>query len=437
MPVDITLKTIERAKRDAAAGRLADITDARARGLVLRVRRRRLLWTWRGERGGRQHRLVLGEVGFLTIAEARQLADAATAWLRDGHGVPAPWWLSAELEKLGKVSDQRPLYAGGDEEERPSRPLRLGWTWSQAVGRYVAAKADDGARPATVADYRKTLLSPALKPLRHDQVDRVRVDELQRIIDDLARTRATQAEAIWRKVRTFYSWLARPGIRDQSGVQRGHLDDLEKPRARRDGPPRQRYPTVVEVGALLARARSADLRPGHLAAITLLVATGQRRLTIVQTTADQIQPWPGGPAGWARWVIPPASQKSRLQHVVPLPPAVVAALPRRDAGWLFPAARPRRAGDPPTHMSESTLTHLLADLDAGFSPHDLRRALRNAREALGTTREILALILDHAEGRASEVTERHYADDEMLDVKTPVIKRWWTLVDAAAHTIEK
>jgi hypothetical protein len=102
MRVQITDKIIAEARRAQATCKVFDITDARARGLVLRVKAKSMRWGWRGERANRTHRLDLGDVTDLTTEEARRVAEAATGYPKKGWGGPDVSWLEIEREKIGK-----------------------------------------------------------------------------------------------------------------------------------------------------------------------------------------------------------------------------------------------------------------------------------------------------------------------------------------------
>ncbi|MFC4172479.1 hypothetical protein ACFOYU_10445 [Microvirga sp. GCM10011540] len=464
MPVDIKLTTLQKARKDQAAGKVLDITDSRARGLVLRVKRRSIQWTWKAERDGRTFRLVLGDCDpdqqdgtLLSIAEARDLAEKATTDFRAGRGVPKADWLEIELERLGKIVPLVKASPGGTFVVPAQKPMTtreaFAWSYEAAVRAYLR-HVEATSRPATLADYRKTLTCPALRPLMREQVRSIRVDRIQEVLNKLALDgKQSQAEAIFRKVRTFWAWLARPAIRDKSMVAKDALDDLHKPerRRRRDGEaPRQvkYFPPMEEIGLILAIARSGALDPVYAAASTLLLATGQRNHAVVSARQREFEHWDEQP-GWGVWRVPPLHRKGAaredeegdIPHAIPLPPAVWEAVMGQmeragESEWLFPALRPRREGMPSDHLSESALTHLWGVLPGvKASPHDVRRALRTHGRKILKIRPIdLSLILDHSEGRMHIVTERHYSDDDMLDVKQPIITEWWALVERHAKT---
>ncbi|MBP1182968.1 integrase family protein [Methylobacterium sp. PvR107] len=444
--VDITATFIDRAKAERRPGVPAvDVRDQRAPGLLLRVSPRTLSWGWKAERLGRTVRLDLGPVDRLTVAQARQVAGEATDLLRSGNGWPSATWLARRLGDLGivRLEDVFPEVIRHDAPPAaPPRPRT--WTYAKAVEAYLAAHEAEW-RPAAYADARKNLRHPVLKRFVGMPVASVSVDDLATVLAAKSRTHHRQAEAIYVRLRHFFAWLASPGPRRDSGVPKNHLEDLQRPRRPRlkEGEqPRQRvrWPTMDRVGLLVALARTDLLDPRQAAAVLLLVATAQRRRAIVSARVSEFA---GIEDGWGCWRLPPIRRKTgetaraQAHHAVPLPPAVWSVLQGQieaDAVYMFPGHRPRRAGAPVGHLSESTLTHLLAALPVDASPHDLRRALRShGARALRLPDAVLDLILDHAEGVApGSVSERHYTDDDRLDLKQPVMRAWWDLVEQHA-----
>ncbi|MGU3466404.1 tyrosine-type recombinase/integrase [Methylobacterium sp. C33D] len=444
--MDITGTFIERAKGERRPGVPAvDVRDQRAPGLLLRVSPRTLSWGWKAERLGRTVRLDLGPVDRLTVAQARQVAGEATDLLRSGNGWPSATWLARRLGDLGilRMEEIFPEVVRHDAPAPPP-PRPRTWTYARAVEAYLAAHEHEW-RKAAFDDARKNLRHPVLRRFSGMPVASVTPDDLATVLSAKARTHFRQAEAIYVRLRHFYGWLATAGPRRDSGVAKGHMDDVQrprKPRLKEGEQPRTRvrWPAMDRVGLLVALARTDLLEPRQAAAVLLLVATAQRRHAIVSARVSEFA---GIEDGWGVWRMPPIRRKTgetaRAQaiHAVPLPPPVWSVLQgqiEEGAVYLFPGHRPRRAGAPVGHLSESTLTHLLAALPVDASPHDLRRALRShGARALRLPDAVLDLILDHAEGVSpGSVSERHYVDDDRLDLKTPVMRAWWDLVEQHA-----
>lgn len=444
--VDLTGTFVERARSEQRPGVPAvDVRDQRAPGLLLRVSPRTISWGWKAERLGRTVRLDLGPVDRLTVAQARQLAGDATDLLRSGAGWPSATWLARRLSDLGivKMTDVFPEIVRHEAPPAPP-PRPRTWSYAKAVDAYLAAHEHEW-RPAAHADARKNLRHPIMQRFAGMPVASVTPDDLATVLAAKNRTHHRQAEAIFVRLRHFYAWLATPGPRRDSGVAKGHLEDLQRPkrpRAREGEAPRQRvrFPTMERVGLLVALARTDLLDARLAAAVLLLVATAQRRHAIVSARVNEFV---GIDDGWGVWRMPPIRRKTgetaRAQaiHSVPLPPpvwAVLQGLIEEGAVFLFPGMRPRRAGAPVGHLSESTLTHVLAALPVDASPHDLRRALRShGARALRLPDAVLDLILDHAEGVSpGSVSEKHYTDDDRIDLKLPVMRAWWDLVEQHA-----
>lgn len=456
-PVDITGTFITRCREEQRPGVPAvDVRDLRAPGLLLRVSPRTISWGWKAERLGRTVRLDLGPVERLTVAQARSVAGEATDLLRSGNGWPTILWLNRRLGELGLMRMEE-VFPGVVRHEAPPAPppKPRTWTYERAVEAYLAAHEDEW-KAKTLPDARKNLRHPALATLFRQPVANVTPDALATLLAAKNRTHHRQAAALYVRLRHFYRWLATPGPRVDSGVSKGHLDDLirpKRPKAKegRDGrlvstvrTQRVRFPTMERVGLVVALARTDLLRPPFPAAVLLLVATVQRRYAIATAKVEEFADIPGEP-GWGVWRLPPVRRKTGEQssaqahHSIPLPPPVWAAVREQaeaaaGSAWLFPGMRPRRKGEPVGHLSADALTHLMAALPVDASPHDLRRALRShGARTLRLPDGVLDLIIDHAEGVApGSVSERHYVDDDRLDLKLPVMRAWWDLVEKHA-----
>lgn len=454
--VDITATYIERAGREQRPGVAAvDVRDSRAPGLLLRVSPRTISWGWKAERFGKTMRLDLGAVDGLTIVQARAIATAATTMLRSGNGLPTPRWLVIHRVEMGLTTQEeaypdivhlKPL--------KPQAPRT--WTYTQAVDAYLSAH-EDGWRKASDDDARKNLRHPVLRRFLLLPVATVTADDLAGVLTAKNKTHHRMAAALFVRLRHFYRWLSTAGPRRDSGVAKGHLDDLEKPRppASReedDAPaaaPRQRvrFPTMDRVGLLVALARTDLLDGPFPAAVMLLVSTVQRRTAICTARRAEFRPLEDG---WGCWTLPPVRRKTgdkakrerrqQSHHAVPLPPPVWDALQEHlathESQWLFLGMRPSKAGAPVRHMNVSTLTHLLQALPVDASPHDMRRALRShGARTLRLPDSSLDLVIDHAEGKApGSVSEAHYTDDDRMDLKRPVMQAWWTHVEEHAAT---
>ncbi len=158
----------------------------------------------------------------------------------------------------------------------------------------------------------------------------------------------------------------------------------------------ERTPSVDAVGRVVAMARCGVFHPSVAAAIEVTLLTAQRRFSVVQARRSMLVEEDGRRV----WRLPLEDLKTGDRrvgrrgetipdHEVPLTPATLAAFETRlsvetTTDWLFPQVRPRRRGDPVSHLHESSLTHAVAELPTPPYPrttsaeHSRRRSGRPA-----------------------------------------------------------
>lgn len=384
------------------SGRVAEITDSRQPGLAVRSGPRKTQFVFVSTVAGRKSRLVLGLAGELQIEEARDIARKASDLAAQGL-IPDLDWVRQVRNPVAPEMVVR----------------RKTWTFAEARKAYLAEVAG-ALKPATHDDYRKALNHAILEPFRHRPVSDITEEELS---ETLARYHRIQqgngAAGLKRRLSAFWSFLQRADNRKNSGVLRRLQIDLPPTRYQEDKP--LRFPHPSEVAALYRRAEAGELGAAS-PAVMLLCLTAQRRETIVTAKIEHVYD--------GIWHVPPVHRKTALKrqenriHALPWPDEQLDA-----AGdpWLFPAARPRRAGAPVGHMAGSTITHAFLDAGVGFSPHDVRRSFQTTMSINGFSDAAAALILDHNEGPAT-VAKRHYSIYRDLPEKRRMLAIWQALV---------
>jgi integrase len=76
-------------------------------------------------------------------------------------------------------------------------------------------------------------------------------------------------------------------------------------------------------------------------------------------------------------------------------------------------------------MAAAAPGRLMLDAAVGFSPHDVRRAFAAwAEDVAGFDDLEVKAVLDHSEGKAGDVTDRHYARSRRLHLKRPLLAAW-------------
>ncbi|WP_332715780.1 tyrosine-type recombinase/integrase [Pelagibacterium mangrovi] len=433
--IDITQKTLTKAKADAKPGAdRYEVTDTRARGLVLRVGPQGAGWQYRYKHRGKSVRLPLGPVDRWGVAEAREIAAGCAARLAAGPTLPTSDWLDWWLRETGRVDVEPEIV---DAPVRVRRGEDAPWTWQDARDAFLDDKKAT-RRPKTYEDYRWHLSRAELQLLDDRLVREISVEDIAAIVSGIHRSgRESTAEHLCRVVSSMWSWLYSPAQRKRSGVQRGAMEDLVAPdRTLDEQPAEESVPSLQDLGRAIAICQVGVLDPVASCAVEMLIWTAQRRYTTAIAQVDEFTTIDGETRAW---VIPSAHMKSGRKrrrgddvHVVPLlEPAWKAWLRagayNEESEYAFPQRRAKRRGDELGHISEFTLSHTLSSLPGmNVSPHAVRRAFGTILERdFGVTRAETKLILDHAEGgRQSDVTGRHYALHHALRAKLPVMEIW-------------
>ena len=440
--IDITATTLKKAKADAKAGSARyEITDARQSGLCIRVGATGARWQIRWKRLGRNSRLDIGDLDDWSIVEAREITSKARSFLRT-TGIPDDKWLHNRKVEYRKVERAAP-------EPRAAAPIRLLWDFETAKAEYLA-EVQRTRRPATWDDYRNMLAAPELAPLAKKLVADIKRERLAEIVASIFRSgRERHAEHLASVLRPMWTFLGGDAQIRRSGVTPGIMAGLRAPvRTLDEGDdgtePELYVPPLIELGRILSIARSPGVLDEQIGlAVQLTVHSAQRVLTVVSAKVAHFEEVDGG----GLWSIPPARRKSGTSrrgkthdHVIPLPAAAWRVVKRameiaaeKDSPWLFPGYRPRKSGDPVTHMNKSVLTRaLLLMPNVVASPHDIRRSFATLGESvLGLKRSDTKAILDHSEGEKSgDVTRQHYALHDGRHFKWPIADTWVTEVEA-------
>lgn len=462
--IEIRQSTIDKARRDAAAGGRREIADIACRGLVLRVQPSGCVWQARIQHRGKPYRITIGSIDIWSLAHAREVVRSVRWHVTSDHGVPDAYWVKVQHDRLLWIERQAERKGKDDPDDpQPARSVvrareeRLTtWTYRQAReawGTYLEAEAAAGNLvPETVRNYTTVVGCPAMRTLDDIRVARISDVDVDRIVQALVKDgKRSTAKDVVRVCKRMWKWLHRPANRAASGVTRGALDDIEAPDLG-NVKKRQRYPELARLGGVVAVARSGALDPVVSAAIELLAWTAQRRLTVARAHVDEFVDWTGH-AGWGLWRV--GHRKSHkddgtVPHTIPLPPAawirvrghlawLAAHAPSSE--WVFPARRGGRSDEPANgrHLDPGTLTKALPTLPgAGMTPHDVRRTFPTSLANAGHHLTFVGYVMDHMSlgsvtTRDENGTTRRYTEAEMLGFKGPVMETWEGLLEPAAR----
>lgn len=381
-------------------GRL-EVADLRATGLSFRVTSngaRSWCFRFRDPRSGKTSRATIGEYPIISLAEARERADAMRRQV---------------------AARENPV-----ERKRREREAATHRTFQVLADRYLNEHARRHKRSAA-ADERNLRLHviPKWGKRRYDEIGRADVIEL---IEGLVTAgKPTLANRVQALVSSLFSFAmdadlvngnpcARLRRRGVERIGRRVLSDdeirlfwdgiLHKPVSRR-------------VGLALRLILLTGVRPGEAAGIAL-------------AELENINE-----KGRARWIIPAARSKNGRAHLVPLSePArqtILSALELiEDADkYLFPSPSVRNA--PITaHALAVAMARFAGDVDMAVgnswraeppSPHDLRRTLATRLAELGIAKEDRDAVLNHT---PRDVGKKHYDLYERDREKRRALELW-------------
>lgn len=436
---DITNATVKKAKGDSKPGvKRHEITDARQRGLEIRVGARAAVWSFRWEKAGKSSRIELGGIDEWDITKAREIAAEAATAVRSGI-TPDDEWMRQQRIKRGKLT----------ESFAPEPVQVLTWDWDEAVAKYLV-EAQRTKRLKTLNSYRNLLKTPELQRFHGRAVATITLKDMTLAIADVhSRGVESQAEHVASVIRPMWTFLSHLTKQDESGVtDRRLMEYLEAPPRSRSITRRKvtKYaPPLHEVGRMLAIARSGVFEAKIGAGIELLLFTVARVNAVAGAYAEDfgaINDTEG------LWSMPPSHRKTaenrgeQGDHIVPLPaPAwtvVQRMLDLNDDGdsnpHLFRGFRPKRKGGPVNAMADSNLQHnMMYSPGIVMTPHDMRRAFNTiGAKKWRWTLQQCKTILDHNEGRASDdVTVINYLWSGLHE-KWDMMRLWCQLLNEAA-----
>lgn len=448
MPATINAAIVAKARADAKPGvPRYEVSDARAKGLVLRVGPSGAVWQFRYAVDKRDVRLTLGDIDTWSIAEARDVVSRGQALLRDRTGLPDADWLERLLKRSGKIEVATLAPA-------PERPRDV-FKWTFEAGRAAFLKEMLRTKsPVTATDYRQKISAIEFEPFLKRPLPSITRTEMAGLVGKIHRSgRETHAANTARVISAMWGWFEKDQQISDAGVAASVMRGLKAPeRTRRPSKRMVADPTLEDLGRIVAIARSGALHPTIACAVELVVCSVQRRRAVASAKIEDFRPLDGNVEGLWYVYADDRKRSDGQAHVIPLPAAAWSCVQRAmsvaEADWqrrleddpttprpeyLFPQTRARRRGMELAHIHPSTLTHTIGFMPGvATSPHQTRAIFGTYGERiLGFSRPTTKLILDHSEGGTrSDVTGRHYSLHDGTHEKWPVMRRWAAAVEA-------
>jgi integrase len=368
-----------------SAARLRSLTTPGLYGdggnLWLQVRGpNRRSWLFRYTLDGKARVMGLGTARDVSLAEARNRADAARALLRNG------------VDPLAHRDAARAAVAAA-----AARAV----TFHEVTERYVAAHEVGWRSTRHRADWRASMVQHVLPTLGALPIGAIDTSLVLQVLEPLWTTIPETASRLRGRIESVLSYATARGWREgpNPAVWRGHLQ-LMLPAVRKVRS-KQHFAALDwrEAPAFMAELRALE-RIGAKA-LQFLVLTAARAGEVRGATWGEID------TAAAMWTLPASRMKAGRAHRVPLSPAALTvldevALLRSESGPVFPGPRLRRP------ITSATLARALRQLGrADLTVHGFRSTFSDwAAEATSYPNHVVEQALAHTIGSAVEAAYR-------------------------------
>ena len=375
-----------------------DVRDGGLRGLVLTVLpsgRKQFAIRYRYQ--GKQRRLLLGEYGSVSLAEARKRARRAQSAVDDGRD-PVGERAAAAAKRTDTVAT-------------------LAADYLTKHARKFKRSAPEDARILTVD------VLPRWRDKSVRDLTRRDVRALVEDVADRAPIMANRVLAVVRKMLNFavdHDWIdANPAARVQKPSLENSRDRvLSEDEIRRFWRLLSNPPTTADRPAPGRKRRAGaegdplcPVSPSLAALLKVRLLTAQRGGEVARMR------WADIDFGRGWWTIPSEHTKNGEPHRVPLTDDVIALVTAQsstDEGQRAEYVFVGRGGTTVLDRAKKAPAAIARALGLDFRGHDLRRTAATNMAAAGIPREHIARVLNHVEGgpRATKVYDRYAYDPE-------------------------
>lgn len=395
-----------------------EISDARMPALKLLVAPSGVkTWAVRYRFGNTVKKLTIGRADIISLADARDAADAALKLLKQG---------------IDPIAAKEEAVAAAKEAERAKSALDdnlVEIAFERHIEKHVATlkSADELAR---------ILRKEVIEPWRGRRVDEIRKRDVIALLDTVAeRGSPTMSNRVLSHVRAAFNWFI---SRDYHGVDINPCTGVKPVVAEVQ---RDRVLTDDELRLIL---RAAD-KMGYpwSGVVRLLAYTGVRRDEAAKLPWAELSSEGDNPV----WLIPKERTKNGRPHTVPLTPGLVnmfGALPKiAESPFVFTTTGDTAVsgyGKAKERMDRLMLEIARMDAEEAGGDveavkveewrfHDLRRTAATGMAELGIAPHIIEAALNHISGAKAGVAgiyNRHRYDDE----KRVALSAWSNKLEA-------
>ena len=367
------------------------------RGLYLRIAKGGSKgWILRITIDGRRRDVGLGGYLAITLAKARQLADAHRLAVAEGRDPVA-------------------------EKRRAVTP-----TFAEAAVKVHEANLPRWKNGKHADQWINTLRTYAFPVIGKMSLDRIERRDVLAILTPIWTTKPETARRVRQRIRTILKWAQAHGYVEHN-VAGEAIDGALPPMPRV-----KKHFRALPYAEVPAALDTVDASPASMAAKLCL-----RFLILTAARSGEARG-----ATWAEldldnrlWIIPAKRMKGGAEHRVPLSDAALAVLHkaaplRGDDDLAFPS--PRKHGSP---LSDMSLTKVLRDcgLADRATVHGFRSAFRDwAAERTNAPNAVMERALAHA---VADAVEAAYARSDLLERRRALMAEWAAYLSGGGATV--
>lgn len=387
-PAEIT-RAIKRCTSEVV---LHDTTGERGTGVLLLVIRRykqgvTCMWVAQWQQEGKRHKLQLGRYPDLSLIEARALFQVKVREVLAQRKNPRVQVVATERPTVARLFTAYADQMAADGKVSAGEVRRcLGFAATELGETRLAGEIE----PADVSAYLGKLYARG-KPVAADRV------------------RSYLSAAFNYGLKAAHDY--RQEVRQDWGIKVNPVTAVPKDTSASQ--PRDRALTRTELAQLWHGMTDDRFALETVAAIRLLICTGQRVLELLRIEAHEVD------LVDRVWRMPAEKTKTKIApHDVPLPDLAVPVLKQllavRRRGFLF--------GNMEHQVINRAISRWLADVDMPhFQTRDLRRTWKSRAADAGVDRFTRDLIQQHAQG---DTGSKHYDRADYLPQKRAAMNAW-------------
>lgn len=454
----ITGTTINRIRRSAERGESLEVHDLIQPGLSIRATGRRISWYYRfttlkqrddGQKV-RSAKPICAVDACLDPQRMRAVVAAGQVALRAGNDPLAA--IRTKLEEVLHLPVTKVVGTPSSEQ-----------TWDFATFREEFKKSPPTElRTETINGYYRALSETQVgKAFLKKRLIEITPQDIRQVRDDIRnRGHGRQSALTIQALRTSFEWATDSSRSALSGLTEDNnpmLHVVSKRRRNERKPTNddaisaaelikidennnivvedKKLPLMADIGKILLLLLDPSRLPLMKRAILLLLFYSvQRRRTVASALKRALVGFLAQKI--AIWVLDGGTTKSGRPHILPFSLAAWQVidewrqtLPKMSV-WLFPGMATRRKPVADGHINVRTVNEWMyevcrhAECSRQLNPQIVRKAFSTYLSKKGIPKADQKLILDHTEGRGSDVTEVHYNLDPKLPKKQIVMAAW-------------